>query len=130
MNEHVIERAGAVNAARLLQQIEKWLIANGYTVSARSEGELNLVSAAAAPHRLSVSANTLRTRFAFTPAAPRATLPEAGELERRVDASLGQVSAAAPVAPRPASGGGRCSICATVIPAGALECPTCGMPVS
>lgn len=130
MNEHVIERAGAVNAPRLLQQVEKWLVANGYTVSARSDGELNLVSAAAAPHRLSVSANTVRTRFAFTPAAPRATLPEAAELERRVDASLGQVGAVAPVAPKPASGGGRCSICATVIPAGAVECPTCGMPVS
>jgi hypothetical protein len=126
MREVSFERPGTLNATRSLQQVERFFAANGYTVSARTDGELHLVSTAAHPHRLSVSANSARMVFVFTAATLTGSVPEANELERAVDASLGNASAAV-IAPRAASGGGRCSICATVIPAGATECPTCGM---
>ncbi len=110
-----------------MQQLERWFTANGYTVSSRTTGQLQFV-AAQGPHRLVVSVDPVRTVFVFAPAAPRVELPDGRELERRIDSALGGTVGPAP-APRVAGQGTRCSICATVIPAGAAECPMCGMTV-
>ncbi len=128
MKEVTFDRAGAVEPSRLMQRVERWLSAHGYTVSTRTTGELQFVNPQSGPHRLVVRVDAVRTRFVFAPAAPGAVLPEAAELERRVDASMGAPAAPVVKVAAPAGQGGvRCSICATVVPAGESACPLCGM---
>jgi hypothetical protein len=127
-HEVSFERAGATEVPRLMQQLERGLARQGYSVSARSNGQLQLVSAPPAPHRLIARIDATRCHFTFAPGAPGVTLPDQLELERRIDLALGGAVAAEP---RPSGGAARrCSICATVVPAGATECPLCGMPSS
>ncbi len=126
MREVSFERAGTTEVPRLMQQLERALARQGYTVSARANGQLQFLSAPPSPHRLSARLDATRSLFTFAPGAPGVTLPDQLELERRIDLALGGVVAAAP---RPSGGAARrCSICATVVPAGATECPLCGMP--
>ncbi|MFZ5440656.1 MAG: hypothetical protein ACOZQL_11655 [Myxococcota bacterium] len=128
MREVSLERSGAVEPTRLLQQVERQLMALGYAVAARSVGELHFVTTHGAPHRLRIRVEPQRTVFTFAPAALGTPLPPDEELERRVEAALGRVTAL-PSAARPQTSATRCSICATVIPSGASACPLCGMPV-
>lgn len=127
MREVSFERAGASEPTRLLQQVERQLLALGYTVAARTTGELHFVSTQGGPHRLRLRVEPHRSVFTFAPAAPGVQLPADQELERRVEAALGRVVPLPVSAPAPATGSMRCSICATVIPAGATACPLCGM---
>ena len=128
MKEVTFERAVRAEPARVLQRVEKGLMALGYEVSARSAFELSLVGGGTSGrHRLTVRADGQLVRFGFAPGSPGVSLPDSAELERRIDAALsefGGVAAAAPV-----SGGveRRCSICATALAAGVKNCPTCGM---
>lgn len=132
MQEVSFERVVRAEPSRVLQRVEKWLSANGYEVSARSNLELNLIGATTGGrHRLTVRADGTNVRFGFVPGAPGVTLPPAAELERRVDASLqdlGGPAAAPPMGAKAASSPNRrCSICATPLAAGEQNCPTCGM---
>jgi len=130
MKEVSFERAVRAEPARVLQRVEKGLMASGYEVSARSAFELSLVGGGTSGrHRLTVRADGQRVRFVFAPGSPGVSLPEPAELERRIDAALSEFGGAVATAPAPVSGGGerRCSICATVIAAGVKSCPTCGM---
>lgn len=129
MREVSFERAVRAEPGRVLQRVEKWLTANGYEVSARSNLELNLIGGSTGGrHRLTVRADGTQVRFGFVPGAPGVTLPEAAELERRVDACLQELDATAPLAAKPASPlGRRCSICATPLAATDRNCPMCGM---
>ena len=134
--EVAFERAVRADPTRVLKRVEKWLIAHGYEVAVRSNHELHLVGlTTSGRHRLSVRADGQAVRFVFAPGSPGVTLPEATELERRVDSALQEltVTGSAPV-PSAAEGPGsagtqRCGICATVLGAGALVCPTCGMAI-
>lgn len=128
MHEVSFERGMRVDAARVLQRAEKWLVAHGYEVSARSNAELSLLGQGpGGRHRLTVRADGLTVRFLFAPGSPGVTLPASEELERRVDAALQElVSAAAPPAPQGGSGL-RCSICAAVLAPSERVCPVCGM---
>ncbi len=128
------ERAVRADATRVLQRVEKWLIANGYEVAVRSNFELNLVGmTTSGRHRLSVRADGQAVRFVFAPGSPGVTLPSAAELERRVDSALQEliVTGSAPVPsvtePRDSTRTQRCGICATEFDAGARACPMCGM---
>ena len=135
-DEVSFERAVSADPTRVLKRVEKWLIANGYEVAVRSNNELNLVGlTTSGRHRLSVRADGQAVRFVFAPGSPGVTLPATSELERRVDSSLQEltVTGSAPV-PSAAEGTAptgtqRCGICASVLEAGALVCPTCGMAI-
>ena len=121
---------------RVLQRAEKGLVAQGYQVSVRSQAELSLVgTGVGGRHRLTVSADGQAVRFVFAPGALGGELPDAVELERRVDGALAELGPS-PLGTGPTSaeaavstGGGtrRCSICATVMEAGARVCPMCGL---
>lgn len=129
MNEVVFERPARSEPARVLKALERWFTTRGYTVSARSGFELHLVGAG---HRLSVRADGLNVRLAFAPGSPGVTLPEAAELERRVDTALQEFGAAAPAPAAKAAiaSGQRCSLCATPLSGDDRTCPTCGMTQS
>ncbi len=130
MREVFFERAVRAEPARVLQRIERWLTANGYEVSTRSNLELNFLGASTSGrHRLTVRADGASVRFGFVPGAPGVALPDAQELERRVDACLQDLNAPAPAqGAKPASPFGlRCSICATPLSPDDRNCPMCGM---
>lgn len=129
MKDVAFERAVRAEPTRLLQRVEKWLTAHGYEVSARSDSELNLVGAGTGGrHRLTVRADGQTARFVFAAGSPGVTLPEDAELERRVNAALDELGAAA-ASPVVATGG-RCTICATALAPGDRFCPVCGMAMS
>ena len=134
MSEVSFERPARAEPARVLQRVEKWLIANGYEVAVRSNFELSLVGMGpGGRHRLAVRADGQTVHFVFAPGSPGVALPGAAELERRVDNSLmelGSVTSAAPVSAAAESGSRanrRCSICATVMGDADTVCPVCGM---
>jgi hypothetical protein len=130
MNEVSFIRPARAEPARVLQRVEKWLIANGYEVAVRSNFELSLVGmGAGGRHRLTVRADGNNVHFTFAPGSPGVTLPASSELERRVEFSLVELSSVSSPAPVSAtsSSGRRCSICATVLADGVNVCPTCGM---
>jgi hypothetical protein len=117
-----------------MQAAERALSGAGYSVAARGFSELQLVTTRGGPLRLTVQFGNERVRLIFAPAAPGSVLPAQPELERVADLVLapppaegtGALRATAPVA----TAGLRCGICATVIPTGAAECPTCRMPTT
>lgn len=123
------ERPMRADPTRVLQRVEKWLAAQGYQVSARSQAELSLVgTGVGGRHRLTVSADGQAVRFVFAPGALGGELPEAVELERRVEGALAELGASPAEAPLNSGGGTRrCSICATVMEADARVCPMCGL---
>lgn len=122
--EVVIEKPGVADVPSAMKRVEKVLVSAGYSVSARGFAELQLVSSSG-PVRAVVQFSAEKVRYVFSPAAPGVQLPDRAELERQV----GGATAAKEGAPPPmATAGHRCGICATVIPAGAVECPLCGMP--
>lgn len=122
MREVSFERAVRGEPARVLQRAEQGLVPLGYEVAARSAFELSLVGAGpGGRHRLTVRADGQVVRFVFAPGSPGVSLPEQGELERRVEVALGAVGSVSSGAER------RCSICATVLAAGEKHCPICGM---
>lgn len=125
VHEVSFERSGAAEPARLLQQVEKQLTVLGYSVAARAASELHFVTTQGGPHRLRIRVDAHRSLFTFAPAAPGVSLPAEQELERRVEAALGRVMS--PPSQPSTKTATRCSICATVIPAGAAVCPLCGM---
>ena len=129
MPEVSFERPMRADPTRVLQRAEKWLVAQGYQVSARSQLELSLVGlGVGGRHRLCVSADGQSVRFVFAPGALGGELPDAVELERRVEgalAELGPTPAEAQVSPGGATR--RCSICATAMEASARACPMCGL---
>lgn len=128
MREVSFERAVRGEPARVLQSLEKWFTSHGYEVSARSNLELNFVGATTSGrHRLTLRADGTTVRFGFVPGAPGVVLPEAQELERRVDASLQDLGAPPGPAKAASAPSRRCSICATELSAGEKSCPMCGM---
>ncbi len=131
MREVAFERAVRAEPSRVLQRVEKWLTANGYEVSARSNHELNFIGGTTSGrHRLTVRADGQQVRFGFVPGAPGVSLPEAAELERRVEAALQELGAGlpGPEAAKPASPPSRrCSICATPLAVTDRFCPMCGL---
>lgn len=128
--EVIVDRPGAADVPRTMQRVEKALVAAGYSVSARGFAELQLVTTRGGPLRATVQFTAERVRFVFAPAAPGASVPTEVELGRLADSALGDSGVSVPGAATvpAASSGLRCGICATVIPVGAAECPTCGMP--
>lgn len=127
MNEVTFIRPARAEPPRVLQCVEKWLCANGYEVSARSNFELSLVGLGpGGRHRLSVRADGNDAHFTFAPGSPGVALPPSSELERRVEFALVDVSGPAPVSAAAATRR-RCSICATMLGEGVNVCPTCGM---
>lgn len=129
MREVSFERAVRAEPTRVLQGLEKWLTAHGYEVSTRSNLELNFVGATTGGrHRLTLRADGATVRFGFVPGAPGVVLPDAQELERRVDACVQSLGAPAGPAKAASASSRRCSICATELSAGEQSCPMCGMP--
>lgn len=134
MSAVVFEREGVADIPRAMARAEKWLVSQGCAPAARSIQELQFVLTRGGPLRLVVQFSSAKIRFVFTGAAPGVRVPVESELVHLVEGAVegqGAVKAVEATAsvPRASTVETRCSICATRIPAGATECPLCGMPV-
>ncbi len=111
----VIERPCNLPAANVLPRVAQWFTANGYELVAKSAHEMSLFQRSGNSHRLSVRSDGRMVTFDF------GLDGDAGELERRVNASMAGITGApAPSAPK------RCPACSTMAEPGASECAVCG----
>ncbi|MBL8953560.1 MAG: hypothetical protein JNK82_22485 [Myxococcaceae bacterium] len=111
----IFTRASSLPAANVLPRVAQWFQANGYDLVAKSPHEMSLYQKAGNAHRLSVKSDGRTVTFDF------GLETDAGELERRVNASMaGIVGGPAPSAAK------RCPACSTMAEPGASECAVCG----
>lgn len=114
------ERTTARAAEQALQDVVRWLSANGYQVATRSAAEMHLVHPARR-ERLAVRVTAAGLRFEFSPSVPGAALSADDVLERVVDEAVrGGGGGRATGASR------RCTVCATQATGDDAFCAVCG----